>query len=101
MSEPIQGIKVVLRFPDGRVSELVIDADRVIVGSGGHCEVRLPHEMAAVEHVSLTIHGTGVHAQARVMKPLPTINGSGFTQTPVAPDAVIGVGPVTIWASQI
>jgi len=102
MSEAIQGLTIAIRFPDGRAEKLVIDTDRVLVGSGAHCEVRLPPEVAAVEHVELSLKGAGagVHAQARAMHPLPTINGTGFTQTPVSPDAVIGIGQVQIWASQ-
>jgi hypothetical protein len=99
-AEAVTGFRIVIRFPDGRTEQLVVDSDRVLIGSGAHCEIRLPAEFAAVEHVQLAFVGGGIHAQARAMQPLPTIDGTGFTQTPVLPDAILGVGPVQIWASQ-
>jgi hypothetical protein len=94
-----QGLKVVVRYPDGRTEQLVVDSDRVLVGSGAHCEIRLPLEIAAVEHVELSLAGESIHATARALEPLPTINGSGFLQTPVAPDAVLGIGAAQLWVT--
>lgn len=100
MSEVIQGLTIAIRFPDGRGEQLVIDSDCVLVGSGAHCEVRLAPEWSAVEHVELSLVGTGVHAKARAMKPLPTLDGMPFTQAQVSAEAVIGIGPVQLRASQ-
>lgn len=97
--EAIQGLQVGIRYPDGRTEQLVIDADTVLVGSGAHCEVRLPAEHAAIEHVALSLMAGGVHAQARSLSPYPTINGAGFVQTPVLPDSVIGVGGIQLWVA--
>jgi hypothetical protein len=93
------GLRVVIRYPDGRSETLIVDSDRVLVGSGAHCEIRLPPEIAQVEHVELALAGESVHATARALEPLPTINGSGFLQTPVAPDAVLGIGDAQLWAA--
>ena len=37
-----------------------------------------------------------MHATARALDPLPTINGSGFIQTPVTVDMVLGLGAAQI-----
>jgi hypothetical protein len=95
------GLSFVIRYPDGRTEEIVVDTNRALIGSGGHCEIRLPAESAALEHVAVQLHGGGVHAAARSMDPPPTINGSAFAQTPVLPDSMIGVGRVQIWVSAV
>jgi hypothetical protein len=99
--QALQGLQIVVRYPDGRSEKLVIDADSIVVGSGAHCEVRLPSEHAAIEHVSLTLAEGGVHARARSFDPNPTINGVGFTQTPVLPESVIGIGRVELTVASV
>jgi hypothetical protein len=99
--EALQGLQIVIRYPDGRTEQFVVDANSVTVGSGAHCEVRLPPEHAAIEHVTISLVAGGVHAQARSLSPHPTINGVGFVQTPVLPESVIGVGAVQLWASAV
>lgn len=94
--EALLGLQIVVRYPGGRSEQLVVDADSVLVGSGAHCEVRLPSEHAAIEHVQLSLVAGGVHAQARSFSPHPTIDGVGFMQTPVQPESVIGIGGVQL-----
>src|SRR5438477_2368757 len=95
-SEAAQGLRADLRYPDGHAEQLTIDADSVLIGSGAHCEIRLPPEHAAIEHVAISLVGGGVYAQARSLDPHPTINGAGFVRTPVLPDSILGVGAVQI-----
>jgi hypothetical protein len=99
--EALLGLQIVIRYPDGRTEHFVVDANSVLVGSGAHCEVRLPPEHAAIEHLSISLVAGGVHAQARSLSPHPTINGVGFVQTPVLAESVIGVGAVQLWASAV
>ncbi len=81
-----------MRLPDGRNEVLTVDSDKVLVGSGAHCEIRLPAEHAAVEHVEITMSVGAVYAQARVAERLPLLNGVEFMQSPVLPGSVITVG---------
>lgn len=85
-----------IRFADGRTEQLVVDAESALVGSGAHCEIRLPPEQAAVEHLAIRLAAGGIFAEARTLDPPPTMNGSPFTQGPVFPGAVIGIGRVQI-----
>jgi hypothetical protein len=96
MATNVQGLRFHLRHPDGRAEVLTVDSDRVLVGSGAHCEIRLPSEHAAVEHVEVTMTPGGAYAQARALDRLPTINGVEFMQTPVLDSAVLGIGGVQI-----
>jgi hypothetical protein len=97
----LQGMQIDVHYPDGRSEQLFVDADRVLIGSGSHCEVRLPAENAALEHVRLSLIAGGVHAQARSLSPHPTIDGTGFVRSPVQPDSVLGVGGVKLWAAAV
>lgn len=96
MATNVQGLRFHLRHPDGRAEVLTVDSDRVLIGSGAHCEIRLPSEHAAVEHVEVTMTPGGAYAQARALDHLPTVNGVEFMQTPVLDSAVIGIGGVQI-----
>ena len=95
-----EGFELSIRGPAG-ASALTVQHNRVVIGSGAHCEVQLPVEHAAVEHVELTIVNGRVYAKARVFEPAPTIGGSPFVQTFVEPGVVLGVGPFRIIATPI
>jgi hypothetical protein len=77
----------------------LLDAERVLVGTGAHCEIRLPLDQAAVEHVALETAGGIVRAQARAFEPQATINGVPFMEAQLAPDAVLGIGRTEIRVS--
>jgi len=101
MATSVQGLRFHLRHPDGRAEVLTVDSERVLIGSGAHCEIRLPGEHAAVEHVEVTMTPGGAYAQARALDRLPTINGVEFMQTPVLDSAVLGIGAVQIQISVV
>lgn len=90
----MSGLEFRIRYPDGRTEQLVVDSDRVLIGSGAHCEIRLPAAESAIEHVLVTFLGGGVFATARALSPPPTINGSPFTQAPLLAESTLGVGQV-------
>jgi hypothetical protein len=94
-----EGFEIAMRGPNGRAAQLTVPFNRVVIGSGAHCEVQLPVEHAAVEHVELTIVNGRVYARARVFDPSPTIGGSPFVQAFVEPGVPIGVGPFRIVAT--
>ncbi len=101
MSTNVEGLRFHLRYPDGRTEVLTVDSDRVLIGSGAHCEIRVPAEHASIEHVEVTMTPGGAYAQARTLDRLPTINGSEFMQTPVLDGAVLGIGAVEIQVSVV
>jgi hypothetical protein len=99
MNDLQQGFKIVIRKPNGLEEELSAQCEKVVIGSGAHCEVRLPVELAAVEHVELTITNGRIYARARSFEPAPTIGGSPFVQGFVEQGVEIGIGPLRIIAS--
>ena len=92
MSTQVQGLRFQVRHPDGRAEVLLVDSDHTLVGSGAHCEIRLPPEQSAVEHIEVLMTPGGVYARTRTLDKLPTLNGVAFEQSPIQPTDVIGVG---------
>lgn len=86
----------VLRFQiqhaNGRQEIISVESERALIGSGAHCEIRLPLDQSAVEHVLVQVGAGGVFVQALHFEPPPTIGGVPFTQAPLPPDALLGVG---------
>ena len=88
-----------IRLPSGQVDQLNVESERVLIGSGAHCEIRLPIDQARVEHCLIELGPAGVFARALNFEPPPTINNIPFTQAPLPPDAVLGVGQVQIYVA--
>ncbi|MBK7582475.1 MAG: hypothetical protein IPI67_20025 [Myxococcales bacterium] len=97
----MQALKFDIRHPDGRTEEVRLDSDRAMIGSGAHCEIRLGIDQAGVESVAIQLTAAGIFADARSFQPPPTINGSPFTRTQIAPGSVLGVGYTQIVASVV
>jgi hypothetical protein len=90
-------LKFQTRYPTGQVEQLSVETERVLIGSGAHCEIRLPLDQARVEHVLLEAHPQGLFVRALSFEPPPTINNVPFTQAPLPPGAVLGVGATQIY----
>lgn len=87
-------LRIDITHADGRAESMLVDAERVLIGSGAHCEIRLPVDQAAVEHVLVETQAGFVRAQARAFDPPATINGVPFTEAALPADAVLSVGVV-------
>ena len=56
--QTITGLQFQIQQGEGTIPEsLVVDSDRVLIGSGAHCEIRLPGDQVAAEHVLITFMG--------------------------------------------
>jgi hypothetical protein len=99
MDELHQSFTIVIRKPNGLEEAISAHCEKVLLGSGAHCEVRLPVEQSAVEHVELTIANGRIHARARSFDPAPTIGGSPFVQGFIEPGVELGIGQLRILPS--
>jgi hypothetical protein len=88
-----------VRHPNGQVEQLQVEGERVLIGSGAHCEIRLPIDQAAVESVLVQRSAAGVYAQALSFDPPPTINNTPFSQAPLQAESVLGIGQIQIYVS--
>jgi hypothetical protein len=84
-------LKFQTRLPTGQVEQLSIESERVLIGSGAHCEIRLPEAEARVEHILVELGPAGLFVRALNFEPAPTINNVPFTQAPLPAGAVLGV----------
>ncbi|MCL2447563.1 MAG: hypothetical protein FWD17_01310 [Polyangiaceae bacterium] len=89
-------LRIRVGHADGRVEELVTEAPRVLIGTGSHCEIRLPIGTARVEHVLIQSSPAGWRATARSFDPAPTLDGVEFNEVPIRGDGVIGIGRTRI-----
>ncbi len=90
-----------IRHVNGQVEHMQVEGDRVLIGSGAHCEIRLPIDQAAVESVLVQSSPAGVYAQALSFDPPPTINNTPFSQTPLQAESVLGIGQVQIYVTTV
>lgn len=68
----------------------------MLVGSGAHCEVRLPVEHAGVEHLAVEARQAMVFAEARTLAPPPFVGGAPFLQGRLLPTSVVRIGGVEL-----
>ncbi len=85
-----------IRLPSGKVEQVLVEAERVLLGSGAHCEIRLPLDQANLEHVLVELGPAGVFATALNFDPPPTINDIPFTKAPLTGEAVLGIKHVQV-----
>jgi hypothetical protein len=97
----MDALRIKVHHLGGRTEELVIDAETICIGSGAHCEVRLPLDQARFEHVVVRSTAGGILVAARAFDPPPTLDGVGFTETLLAPGAVLGIHQSTIEISPV
>lgn len=94
-------LKFQIRLHTGQVEQLNVEAERVLIGSGAHCEIRLPVDQARVEHALLELGPAGLFARALSFDPPPMINNVPFQQAPLPPGAVLGVGGCQVFAEVV
>jgi hypothetical protein len=92
----MEGLRVRVQHVNGRTEELTVESDRVLIGSGAHCEVRLPLDQARFEHVLVRASPAGLFASARAVDPPPTLNGAEFTEAPMLAGSVLRIKQSTV-----
>jgi hypothetical protein len=95
----VSTLRFQIQHSNGRQEQVTVEAERALIGSGAHCEIRLPIDQAAVEHILIQVGAGGVFAQALNFEPSPMIGGVPFTQAPLPPDVVLGVNQTQMLVS--
>lgn len=85
-------LRVQIKLPNGPLEPLLVDVERLLIGSGAHCEIRLPIDQARAEHVLLENVPSGLFARVLAYEPQPMLNGQPFQQAPLGPGAVLSIG---------
>jgi hypothetical protein len=92
-------LKFQIRHPNGQIENLNVDGERVMIGSGAHCEIRLPVDQSALEAVLVQQTASGVYAKALSFDPPPKLNNTPFSQAPVQAESVLGIGQMQIYVT--
>jgi hypothetical protein len=90
-----------IRHPNGQRESTVVDGQRALIGSGSHCDVRLPMDQAAYEHVRIEVIGDTLRAEAVAENPPATIDGMPLTASTLTRESVLGVGRVRLFVSHV
>lgn len=88
-----------IRYAHGQKEAATVESDRVLIGSGAHCDVRLPLDQAANEHMAIEVVGTTVRAEAKAFNPPVTVNGAPFAKGVVVPNVPIAIGTTLIYVA--
>jgi hypothetical protein len=97
----MDALRIKVQHLGGRIEEMVVDAETIRIGSGAHCEVRLPLDQARFEHVVVRSTDEGIRVTARAFDPPPTLDGVGFSDTLLGPGAVLRVHESNIEISPV
>lgn len=93
----MRAFRFFVRYPDGRTEEYTIESERLLIGTGAHCDIRLPVDQGSIEHVAVSMAATTVVVEALSFEPPPTINGSPMSQrSQLLPNSILGIAQVQI-----
>lgn len=73
-----------------------VQADRALVGSGAHCDVRLPPDQAAVEQLLIEARDEEIFVKVCAFEPPCRLNGAPFLEARLSPDSVIELGKLAL-----
>jgi hypothetical protein len=90
-----------IRHPNGQRESIVVDGQRALIGSGSHCDVRLPMDQAAYEHVRVEVIGNTLRAEAVAENPPATIDGMPLTASTLTRESVLGLGSVRVFVTHV
>jgi len=90
-------IRFEIRYADGRKEVLAVEGERALIGHGSHCDVRLPLDQAASEHVAVEVVGGTLRVETKAFDPPAKVNGIPFTTIPISPDVPLQLGTTRIF----
>ncbi len=89
----------VVELPSGELRESVVEGERALVGTGGHCDVRLPPESgAAAEQLLATLVGSCVRVRALADEPRALLDGAAFVEAELGPGSFVTIGALRLSA---
>ncbi len=80
----------------GVIQVLDVQADRALLGSGAHCDLRLGPDEAAVEQLTIEARDEQVYVTVHALEPACRLNGAPFLEGRLSPDSLLELGGVTL-----
>lgn len=101
--DPQIGFRFRIVYPDGRQEQMLVDAERALIGSATHCEVRLPPEIAAHEHVEIFAHERAVHFATKPMarSHLPILDNVATVEGRWASGSCLRLGNIQLYVELV
>jgi len=101
--DPQQGLRFRVVYAGGRAEEILVDTDRALVGSASHCELRLPPEVAAHEHIEVFAHEGAVHFRTRpyALLALPVLDGFATVEGHWHSGSALRIGDVQMYVQLV
>ena len=96
-----KSLKVTVTELGGRTIQVVVDSGSALIGSGGHCDIRLGQEQVAIEQLFFDIQPGGLFAEARANQPQVTVDGVPFQRGRVLEERSFRVGKLEIRAELV
>ena len=85
-----------IRYETGKAERIEVEGDRILLGSGAHCDLRLAPEVAAWEHVVLTAEGEGMVARLLARGASATVDGEPFREARLVEGSRIRIGEIQL-----
>lgn len=96
-----KSLKVTVTELGGRTIQVVVDSGSALIGSGGHCDIRLGQEQVAIEQLFFDIQPGGLFAEARANQPQVMVDGVPFQRGRVLEERSFRVGKLEIRAELV
>ena len=93
---PEKSLRVVITQDQRLLSDVTVHGSQVLVGSGGHCDVRLGPDQLAVEQLRLSFEDGQLFVRALTRLPVVTLRGLPFSSGVITSEDVLGVGHLLI-----
>lgn len=85
-----------IKYETGKRERIDVEGERILLGSGAHCDLRLAPEHAAWEHVVLTAEGDGLIARLLARGANATVDGESFREVRLADGSRIRIGEIEL-----
>jgi len=99
------GLRVVITREERVELDVTVHGSQVLIGSGGHCDVRLGPDLLATEQVRLTCEERRVWAETLARTPAVLLDGRPFSSGAVGPNDTLSVGRlmmrVSSWQEEV
>ncbi|HET9955605.1 MAG TPA: hypothetical protein VFQ61_13920 [Polyangiaceae bacterium] len=92
-------LKFDIQHAHGPRESVIVEGARAWIGSAAHCEVRLPIDQAAPEHVLVELQGGGAQLHVHADAEAPRVNELPLSAADLVPGSVLQIGQVRLAVS--
>jgi len=91
-----KSLKITVAEFGGRTIHVVVESGTALIGSGGHCDIRLGPELVAVEQLFFEVQPGGLFAEVRTNSPHVVVDGVPFQRGRVLDGRSFKIGKLDV-----